>query len=167
MALRLTPRSPRGTGLFSPRRLADSSTRLDPSVGGSGPHGLTVRAPAARLAARSRPSPPAPRFVTTAKRLFGERGIASLNHNSDNLKRQMFLRGALRRAKQAAGFCCFARRVAGTTLAREHRHKGEGKSEQTDEVKVITPRRIERLHDLANTGSASLLYLLLYGALYG
>jgi len=43
MALRLTPRSPWCTGLSSHHRLDDSSsTRLDPSVGGSGPHGLTV-----------------------------------------------------------------------------------------------------------------------------
>jgi hypothetical protein len=34
--------------------------RLDPSVGRSGPHALAVRGPAARLAAHTRPSHPAP-----------------------------------------------------------------------------------------------------------
>ncbi len=76
MALRLTPRAPRCVGLFSHRRCADCSAQLDPSVEGTGPRGLTVRVPAARLAAPARPSHPAPRFVTTAKRLFGKRGTA-------------------------------------------------------------------------------------------
>jgi hypothetical protein len=50
MALRLTPCSPRGTGLVSPRRVYRSlSIKLDPSVGGSGPHGLTVRIDITRL----------------------------------------------------------------------------------------------------------------------
>jgi hypothetical protein len=47
---------------------AQSLARLDPSIGGSGPHGLTVRDRTARLAARARPSQPAPRIVTIAKR---------------------------------------------------------------------------------------------------
>jgi hypothetical protein len=60
MALRLAPRSPRGTGLVSPRRLRVRLRKLDSSVGESGPHGLTVRDRAARLAAQPRPSHPAP-----------------------------------------------------------------------------------------------------------
>ena len=47
-------------GLLAPVALSIISTRLDASVGAPGPHGLTVRAPAARLAARARPSHPAP-----------------------------------------------------------------------------------------------------------
>ena len=48
MVLRLTPRSPWCTGLFSPIasprvRPLDHLGKLDPSVGGTGPHGLTVR----------------------------------------------------------------------------------------------------------------------------
>ena len=43
MVLTAAPRSPRCTGLFSHRRPRQSSRRLDPSVGGTGPHGLTVR----------------------------------------------------------------------------------------------------------------------------
>ena len=53
MALRLTPRSPRSTGLVSLRRRPISALRpqgrkshldrLDPSVGGTAPRGLTVR----------------------------------------------------------------------------------------------------------------------------
>jgi hypothetical protein len=58
------PRSPRGTGLASPRHLADSSsTKLVPSVGGTGPHGLTVRSFLARHARNQRPPQPVPRFV--------------------------------------------------------------------------------------------------------
>jgi hypothetical protein len=64
MALRLTPRSPRGTGLVSPRRLIESSIGLDPSVGGSGPHGLTVRFQRTSSARQQRPSHPASRSVT-------------------------------------------------------------------------------------------------------
>jgi hypothetical protein len=43
------------------RRIA--SSRLDPSVGGSGPHGFAVREGRARLARPSRPSQPVPTFV--------------------------------------------------------------------------------------------------------
>jgi len=75
------PRSPWGTGLSSPHREQIISVSLDPSVGGSGPHGLTVRDCTARLAAqrvhhnprrvswRSRNAPPE------------RRGMSSLNHN--------------------------------------------------------------------------------------
>src|SRR5262249_2348657 len=52
--------------------------RLDPSVGGSGPHGLTARADHRSPAIPARPSHPAPRFVTMAKRLFGERGTGGI-----------------------------------------------------------------------------------------
>src|SRR5580704_8273074 len=62
------------SGLFSHHRLPISCVsavrpksridRLDPSVGGSGPHGLTVRDCTARLAAPPRPSQPASRLVT-------------------------------------------------------------------------------------------------------
>ena len=59
----------RVNGLFCHPRLADSSsTRLDPSVAGSGPHAFAVRAGIARLATPSRPSHPTPRFVTIAMR---------------------------------------------------------------------------------------------------
>jgi hypothetical protein len=61
------PRSPRCVGLFSHRRCVDRSTQLDPSVEGTGPHGLTVRSCAARLAARPRPSQPASRLVTNGR----------------------------------------------------------------------------------------------------
>jgi hypothetical protein len=54
-------------GLLAPVA-AQLLARLNPSVGGSGPHGLTVRAPAARFAADARPSHPAPRVVAIAKR---------------------------------------------------------------------------------------------------
>jgi hypothetical protein len=77
MVLRLIARSPRGAGLDSPRRPARrvgpkaeiaSIARLDPSVGGPGPHAFAVRIRAARLAPRIRPSHPASTFVTIAKR---------------------------------------------------------------------------------------------------
>jgi hypothetical protein len=47
--------------------------RLDPSVGGSGPHDFAVRDRRIRLAHRSRPSHPAPTFVTTRTPLLSRR----------------------------------------------------------------------------------------------
>src|SRR3984893_7926284 len=67
MVLRLLRALPGVPGLLA-SVAARSLAQLDPSVGGTGPHGLTVRARAARLAARTRPSHPAPRVVTIAKR---------------------------------------------------------------------------------------------------
>src|SRR5215472_7504464 len=58
MALRLTPCSPRCSGLFSHRRKWIILHLLSTSIGVPGPHGLTVRDCAARLAARPRPSHP-------------------------------------------------------------------------------------------------------------
>ena len=63
---------------------------VDPSVGGSGPHGLTVRPRCIRLPHRKRPSRPAQRFVTMAKRLFSEREMTSLNHNFFLSEREIF-----------------------------------------------------------------------------
>jgi hypothetical protein len=51
--------SPRCPGFVSHRRLPDITGRLDPSVGGSGPHDSLVRFTAARLAAPTRPPLPA------------------------------------------------------------------------------------------------------------
>jgi hypothetical protein len=57
--LRLMAGSPRCTGLFSHRRLAESTpARLDPSVGRSGPHAFAVRFAPARCARPMRPSHP-------------------------------------------------------------------------------------------------------------
>src|SRR5262249_52024493 len=51
-----------------PPSLADTIIRkLDPSVGGSGPHDFAVRAGPARRARPVRPSHPAPRFVTIGR----------------------------------------------------------------------------------------------------
>jgi hypothetical protein len=52
------------TGLSCHRRLADTSAKLDASVGASGPHGFAVRIRRSRQAHHPRPSHPAPRFVT-------------------------------------------------------------------------------------------------------
>jgi hypothetical protein len=59
---------PRRTGLDSHRRPPIIISALDPSVGGSGPHGFAVRIRSARLAPPTRPSHPCPRFLTIAKR---------------------------------------------------------------------------------------------------
>jgi hypothetical protein len=48
------------TGLFCHRRYVDRSTKLDASVGASGPHDFAVRIRIARLATPTRPSHPAP-----------------------------------------------------------------------------------------------------------
>ena len=97
------PRSSWCTGLVSHHRLRKASRKLDSSIGEPEPHGLTVRDRAARLAARSRPSHPAPRFVTTAKRLFGERGTTSLNHNFLLSERELFLRSKLDSSDKTGG----------------------------------------------------------------
>src|ERR1700750_306983 len=68
MVLRLIARSPRGTGLDSPRRPATRLAGLDPSIGGSGPHAFAVRFGITRQLMPQRPSHPAPTLVTTAKR---------------------------------------------------------------------------------------------------
>ena len=49
-----------GTGLSCPRRFAEDSTKLDASVGASGPHDFAVRRLARTSARRQRPSHPAP-----------------------------------------------------------------------------------------------------------
>ena len=67
MALRLTPYSPRGIGLVSPRRLR-IARKLDTSVEVTGPHGLTVRFSARRLRTNSVHRIPRPTFVTIATR---------------------------------------------------------------------------------------------------
>src|SRR5579871_785644 len=67
MVLRLIARSPRGAGLFAPvtRR---SSCKLDPGIGGSGPHAFAVRPCTARPAGQSVHRIPHSTFVTIAKR---------------------------------------------------------------------------------------------------
>ena len=60
--------SPRCAGLLATVACELVIRRLDPGVGGSGPHDFAVRAGRARLALPSRPSHPGPRFVTIAKR---------------------------------------------------------------------------------------------------
>jgi len=59
MVLAAASYSPRGAGLVSPRHLPVITGKLDPSVGGSGPYDLAVRARAARLATQVRPPHPA------------------------------------------------------------------------------------------------------------
>ena len=54
MVLTAAPRSPRCTGLVSHRRPRQSSRGLDPSVGGTGPHGLAVREKSFRPRASAR-----------------------------------------------------------------------------------------------------------------
>jgi hypothetical protein len=55
-------------GLSCHRRHADRSTRLDASVGASGPHDFAVRIGHARQSQPSRPPHPTARFVTIASR---------------------------------------------------------------------------------------------------
>src|SRR5262249_39289750 len=83
---------------------------LIPSVGGTGPRGLTVRAPAARLAADARPSQPAPRIVTTRFAPHAG-GLSSFYHNFEFRKEIYFCSEGL------TPIYCFARRVLGVTPA--------------------------------------------------
>jgi hypothetical protein len=71
MVLTAAPRSPWCTGRVSHHRPGIIFTRLDPSVGGTGPHGLAVRIERARLARRYVHRIPPPTFVTIAKRPSG------------------------------------------------------------------------------------------------
>ena len=68
MVLRLIPCSPRCTGLVVTVAGGLVARQLDPSVGGSGPHGFAVRIFSARRALPTRPPHPCPRFLTIAKR---------------------------------------------------------------------------------------------------
>ena len=103
MALRLTPCSPRCVGLSSHRRCTNRFAQLDPSVEGTGPHGLTVRIvphvlrPNASIATRLTsgdewPSRPPCRG-----------GLASLNHKFCLSERRTFLRGALDSSGKTGG----------------------------------------------------------------
>ena len=64
------------TGLSCHRRLVDTSTKLDTSVGVSGPHDFAVRLSVVRQRHRHVHRIPHPTFVTTAKRPSYERGMA-------------------------------------------------------------------------------------------
>jgi len=68
MVLPLIAGSPRRPGFDCLRRPAKRLARLDPSIGGSGPHAFAVRIDAARLAGQHVHRIPHPTFVTIAKR---------------------------------------------------------------------------------------------------
>ena len=95
MVLRLIARSPRGTGLDSPRDLR-IARKLDPSVGGSGPHAFAVRVSALRQVAPTRPSHPGPRVVTIAIRPSSG-GTGCRDHTTDFIsdKANYFLNSGL------------------------------------------------------------------------
>jgi hypothetical protein len=61
------------TGLVCHRRLADTSAKLDTSVGASGPHDFAVRRSAVRLAAPTASTASRLTSVTIAKRPSGRR----------------------------------------------------------------------------------------------
>ena len=106
MALRLTPRSPWCPGVLATIPPGLLTPGVDPGVGGSGPHGLTVRPRCIRLPHQERPSRPTQRFVTMAKRLISERGMACFRSQLLTFgNRNIFVgRRLTRRAKQAASF---------------------------------------------------------------
>src|SRR5215475_12659848 len=77
---RLISCSPRCPGFSSHRRRRKDFRRLDPSVGGSGPHVFAVRSCHARQSWPKRPSHPNPTFVTIAKRPSCESGCVEIKH---------------------------------------------------------------------------------------
>jgi len=105
MVLRLIARSPRCSGLCSHRRLAKLPAKLDPSVGGSGPHAFAVRE-AVFAGAHTRAEHPhvhrilLPTSVTIASR--PSRGIRMRREKHIFLENgsKIFLRGGLDRANQ-------------------------------------------------------------------
>jgi hypothetical protein len=92
-----------GTGLVCPRRApaAHGASRvLGASVGAPGPHDFTVRKRLGRRAQRlrqklSRPSHPASRFLTTAKRPSCRSGTGEISHISEKRKRRIFFAAGL------------------------------------------------------------------------
>jgi hypothetical protein len=87
MVLRLTSYSPRGTGLVCPRRQQDHLSRLDTSVGVSGPYDLVVRVSVvrprediARLADASIASPPHVLVTIARPSLFHRGGMTEEDH---------------------------------------------------------------------------------------
>ena len=68
---------------------------LVPSVGGTGPHGLTVRLERIRLPRQSVHRIPRSTFVTMAKRPLANTGRRDLKHDFRFSERQIFLRNTL------------------------------------------------------------------------
>src|SRR5215813_2995570 len=92
--LRLIARSPRGTGLVSPRRPLVIISELDPSVGGSGPHAFAVRLACARLAPSKRPSHPASHVRDDREPpLQRKRDVVRQSYISEKRKRNIFRGG--------------------------------------------------------------------------
>jgi hypothetical protein len=101
-------------GLLAPVACQLVIGRLDPSVGGSGPHGLTVRFGAHHLTHQQRPSHPALDVRDDRDAPSCERGMGRhIRLFPDFGKKNM-------RAGQRALFLnsgrCFARRVVGATV---------------------------------------------------
>ena len=101
--IRALPGDRPGTGLVCPRRAqaAHRASRvLGASVGAPGPHDFTVRKRLGRRAQRlrpklSRPSHPASRFVTTAKRPSCRSGPGEISHISEKRKMRIFFAAGL------------------------------------------------------------------------
>ena len=88
--------SPRRAGLSSHRRLpGQRPCKLDPSVGGSGPHDFAVRFDRARQSQFQRPSPPVSMSVTTRPPLLAEPGWRTTNHIIPKIGRRIFSRERL------------------------------------------------------------------------
>jgi hypothetical protein len=102
--LRLTPCSPRCTGLFGHRRPRDAKhhREFSISIGMPGPHGLAVRRIASRLRAISASRRdvhriPRPTFVTIAKRPSFEHGTRAGDTDFGKNESGIFLREGLDR----------------------------------------------------------------------
>ncbi len=118
--LRLTPCSPRCTGLFGHRRPRDAKhhREFSISIGMPGPHGLAVRRIASRLRAirasrRDVHRIPRPTFVTIAKRPSFEHGTRRGDIDFGKNESEMFLREGLDRwnwveAAREISFCAHA-----------------------------------------------------------
>ena len=113
MALRLLRALPGVPGLLAPVASSISafrpqgrnrvSTRLDSSVGESGPHGLTVRFGAHHLTHQKRPSHPASRLVTIGLTSSCRGGTAWIYACFRFTERRIFLRGALDSSGKTGG----------------------------------------------------------------
>ena len=84
-----------GTGLSCPRRLVDHPTKLDASVGASGPHDFAVRLTRHSSKAPPRPPHPAPTSVTIAIRPSCGTGCAEFAGDLGSQPSEIFFAGGL------------------------------------------------------------------------
>ncbi len=129
--LRLLRALPGVSGLLASVACGIITRKLDPSVEGTGPHGLTVRTRTARLAAQARPSHPASRLVTMAERPSCRGGTARVRPNVPYFVKVIIFIG---RAGHSALFLDDRRGVLPVGLWRQHSLHATGSTNAPSEA---------------------------------